>query len=187
MSLAGIRGPVTELNEEGGRWEGTCGSEIPSVVSDSATLWTVSRQAPLSVGFSRQEYRCGLPCPPPRDLPNPGLKPRSLMSPALAGRFFITGTTWETKGEGRREKFLAPHLAASLGVVGTICCHGDFPGGSVVKKLPSSVRDAGDSGSVPGLGRSPGGGNGNPFQYSCLGTPVDRGAWRLQSLCVHCA
>ena len=44
------------------------------------TLWTVARQAPLSMGFSRQEYWSGLPCPPPGDLPNPGIKPRS---PAL--------------------------------------------------------------------------------------------------------
>ena len=51
----------------------------------------------------------------------------------------------------------------------------DFPGGSVVKNLPAS---AGDSGSVPGLGRLPGEGNGNPLQYSCLGNPVERGAWR---------
>ena len=41
------------------------------------TLWTVARQAPLSTGFSRQEYWSGLTCPPPGDLPNPGIKPRS--------------------------------------------------------------------------------------------------------------
>ena len=51
---------------------------------------------------------------------------------------------------------------------------GGFPGGSVVKSLPTS---AGDLGSVPGLGRSPGEGNGNPLQYSNLGNPMDRGAW----------
>ena len=49
-----------------------------SVMSNSATLWTVAHQAPLSMGFSRQEYWGGLPCPPPGDLPNPGIKPRSL-------------------------------------------------------------------------------------------------------------
>ena len=48
-----------------------------------------------------------------------------------------------------------------------------FPGGSAVKNLLASV---GDSGLVPGLGRSPGGEHGNPFQYSCLGNPMDRGA-----------
>ena len=47
-----------------------------SVMSDSATPWTVALQAPLSMGFSRQEYWSGLPCPPPGDLPNPGIQPR---------------------------------------------------------------------------------------------------------------
>ena len=50
-----------------------------------------------------------------------------------------------------------------------------FPGGSVVKNLPANVEDAG---STPGLGRSPGEGNGNSLQYSCLENPMDRGAWR---------
>ena len=49
-----------------------------------------------------------------------------------------------------------------------------FPGGSVLKNLPAN---AGEVGSIPGLGRSPGEGNGNPLQYSCLGNPMDRGAW----------
>ena len=49
-----------------------------------------------------------------------------------------------------------------------------FPGGSVVKSLPAN---AGDSGSIRGSGRSPGEGNGNPLQYSCLGNPMDWGAW----------
>ena len=47
------------------------------------------------MGFSRQEYWSGLPCPPAGDLPDPGIEPTSLMSPALAGRFFITRDTWE--------------------------------------------------------------------------------------------
>ena len=64
-------------------------------MSNCATLWTVALQAPLSMGFSWQEYWSGLPCPPPGDLPNPGIEPTSLMSPALAGGFFTTSTTWE--------------------------------------------------------------------------------------------
>ena len=60
-----------------------------------ATPWTVARQAPLSMGFSRQYYWSGLPCLPPGDLPDPGTKPASLMSPALGGRFFTTSATWE--------------------------------------------------------------------------------------------
>ena len=55
-----------------------------------ATLWTVAHQAPLSMGFSRLGYWSGLLCPPPGDLPDPEIKPISLMSPALAGGFFTT-------------------------------------------------------------------------------------------------
>ena len=57
------------------------------------TPWTVVHLAPLSKGFSRQEYWSGLPCPPPGDLPDPGTEPNSLMSPALAGGFFTTSAT----------------------------------------------------------------------------------------------
>ena len=52
-----------------------------------------------------------------------------------------------------------------------------YPGGSVVKNLPASVGDTGDAGLIPGSGRSPGGGHGNPLQYSCLENCMDRGAW----------
>ena len=63
------------------------------------------------------------------------------------------------------------HTVPSLGLIFKevlICCLG-FPGGSVVKNLPANEGSAGDAGSVPGWGRSPGEGNGNPLQYSCLG------------------
>ena len=60
-----------------------------------ASLWTEAYQAPLSMGLSRKGYWSGLPCPPPGDLPDPGIFPTSLMSLALAGGFFITSTTWE--------------------------------------------------------------------------------------------
>ena len=52
-----------------------------------------------------------------------------------------------------------------------------FPGGPVVNILPVNARDTGDMDMIPGWGRSPGGGNGNPLQYSCLENPMDRGAW----------
>ena len=52
-----------------------------------------------------------------------------------------------------------------------------FSGGSVVKNSPASAGDAGDMGSIPGLGRSPGGVNVKPLQSSCLENPMDRGAW----------
>ena len=60
-----------------------------------ATPWTAARRAPLSMGFSRQKYWSGLPRPPAGDLPEPGIKPTSLPTPAQAGGFFTTITTWE--------------------------------------------------------------------------------------------
>ena len=60
-----------------------------------ATPRTVAHQAPPCMGFSRQEHWSGLPCPPPGDLPDPGVEPLSLRSPESAGRFFTTSTTWE--------------------------------------------------------------------------------------------
>ena len=61
-----------------------------SSVQFFVTLWTVAHQVPLSVGFSRQEYRSGLLCPPSGNLPNPGIEPTSLTSPALTSRFLTT-------------------------------------------------------------------------------------------------
>ena len=109
-----------------------------------ATLWTAAHQAPLSMGFSRQEYWSWLPCPPSGDLPDPGIKPLSLKSLALSGGFFTTSTTWETPW---------------------------------VKKLTANAGDLRDTGSIPGSGRSPEGGHGNPLQYSCLENPMGKGAW----------
>ena len=62
-----------------------------------AALWAVAPQAPLSTGFSRPRYWSGLLCPPPGALPNPGIEPASLVSPVLAGRFFITSVTQEVQ------------------------------------------------------------------------------------------
>ena len=60
----------------------------------------------------------------------------------------------------------------------SISFYGIMESGSVVKNLPANAWASGAMGLIPGLGRSPGGGNGSPFQYSCLGNPMDRGAWR---------
>ena len=68
-----------------------------SPVQLCGTLWTVARQVPLSIGFSRQEYWSGLPCPSPGELPDPEMESASLTSPALAGRFFTTSATWEAQ------------------------------------------------------------------------------------------
>ena len=77
-----------------------------SRVRFSATLWTVARQAPLSMGFSRQEDRSGLPCPPPGDLPDLGIELVSLTSPALAGGFFPL----VPPGKGWGQHYPAPKL-----------------------------------------------------------------------------
>ena len=73
----------------------------------------IARQAPLSMGFSRHEYWSGVPFPPPGDLPDPGVKPASLMSLALEGGFFTTNAIWEASNfylEGKYE-----HSAIRLG------------------------------------------------------------------------
>ena len=73
-----------------------CECKVASVGSQSfETLWTKAHWAPLSMGSSSQEYWRGLPCPPPGDLPNPGIEPTCLTSPASAGGFFTTSTPWE--------------------------------------------------------------------------------------------
>ena len=71
----------------------TCVLSHFSCVQLFVTLWTVACQAPLSMGFSRQEYWNGLPFPPPGDLPDTGVKPVSVMSLALIGGFFTPCAT----------------------------------------------------------------------------------------------
>ena len=88
-----------------------------------------SRQVPLSMGFSRQEYWSGLPCPPPGDLPEPGIEATSLTSLALAGRFFTTSTIWEA------------HPAPYLGWVDGSCHrHRLQRAGRAARDLPASGR-----------------------------------------------
>ena len=71
---------------------------------------------------------------------------------------------WGYKESGTTERLTLTYLHVSI-----------FPGGSVGKEFAYNARD---SGSIPGSGRSPGEGNGNPLQYPCLEDPMDRGAWR---------
>ena len=91
--------------------------------------------------------------------------------------------------------FLSLYFSSSPEATSTMDLAMGFPGGSDGKE---TACNAGDSGSIPGLGRSPGEGNGNPLQYSCLGNPMDRRAWRatvhgvtkswarpLFTLCLH--
>ena len=60
-----------------------------------SALWTIAHKVPLSLGFSRHEYWGGFPCPPPEDLPDPGMETTSPVSPALEGGVFTTSTAWE--------------------------------------------------------------------------------------------
>ena len=87
--------PCRVSNPKQKEMDSALGVRVCSVMSSSTTLWTVAHQAPLSMGFSRQEYWSKLPFPP-GDLPDPGTEPMSSVFPALAGRFFTTEpTTWE--------------------------------------------------------------------------------------------
>ena len=99
---------------------------------------SVTQQAPLSIGFFRQEYWSGLPFSPPETLTKPGTEPTSLKSPALASSFFTTSTTWE----------------AYVSMI------------SWDKFLFLSTCNAGDPCSIPGSGRSAAEGIGYPLQYS---------------------
>ena len=114
-----------------------------------ATPWTVAYQAPPSMGLSRQEYWQGLPFPSPGDLPKPG-------SSALQADALPSEPPWKSKYVGKLP------INASYQVV------------LVVKNPRANVET--DTGSIPGPGRSPGGGHSNTLQYSCLGNPIDRGA-----------
>ena len=66
-----------------------------SVMSDSVASWTIAHQAFLLMEFSRQAHWSWVPFSTPGNLLDPGIKPTSLVSPALAGRFFTTNATWE--------------------------------------------------------------------------------------------
>ena len=125
-----------------------------------ATPWTVAYQAPLSMGFSRQEYWSGVPLPSPGDLPDPGMEPRS---PALHADA-LPSEPPGTSDVSSQLQFC--HLFPAIERMG-------FPCASEGK---ASLCNAGDPGSIPGLGRSPGEASGTPLQYSCLENPMDCGA-----------
>ena len=97
--------------------------------------WNVALQAPLSMEFFQARTLEWVPFPTPGDLPDPGMKPGSPVSSALAGGFFTTAPPG------------MPLLTSTLFMW-------DFPGGLVVKNLPVSAGDAGDVGLTPGSGRS---------------------------------
>ena len=86
-------------------WPLLC-AQMLSHVQLCATPWTVAHQSPLSMGFSRQDSWSGLLCPLPGDLPDPGIKRISPWSPALAGEFFTTCTTWKAQDHQGVPEFL---------------------------------------------------------------------------------
>ena len=104
--------------------------KVASVVSNSATLWTVVHQAPLSMGLSRQEYWIRLPFPSPGDLPNPGIEPASPVPHALAGGVFTT------------EPFGKPHSLFNdlLSLTSFLLCHGMWFSQSFLNYLSSGIR-----------------------------------------------
>ena len=93
MKILGFQLHCTNVNVH--KWGNTCAVHAFYIASDSANLWTIAHQAPLPMGFSRQEYWNGLPCPSPGDLPDPGIEPMSLMSLALAGGLFTPSVSWD--------------------------------------------------------------------------------------------
>ena len=92
------------------------------------TLWTLAHQAPLSMGSSRKEYWSGLPCPPPGDLLDPGIKPVSLTSPALADEFLTISITWEAP-----QVILSPTFSHSQKP------HGRAPGAMILSQSQTPV------------------------------------------------
>jgi len=94
----------------------------------------------------------------------------------------VTISTWPnfTQDVHRHWTTQHLHLQTSLGQFGrTSSSNKGFPGSSGVKNLTANAGDTGNLGLIPGSGRSPGGGNGSPLEYPCLGNPLDRGAWRV--------
>ena len=128
-----------------------------SHVQAFTTPWTVAPQAPLSKRFSRQEYWSGLPFPSSGDFLTQGSKPYACIS--CIGRWiFHHSTTWEAVFKCYTLLCRFETSSHKLG----------FPDGSAVQNLPANAGDARDPGLIPGLGRSPGEGNGNPPLDSCL-------------------
>ena len=146
------------------------------------TLWDPTECSPPGSsghGISRQEHWSGLPFPPPGDLPDPGIKPTSPALQAHSLPWIHLGSLSADKAQTQRPAcassrliFTRRHVILAFTRKLNFRKMG-FPGGSDGK---ASAYNEGDLGSVPGSGRSPGEGNGNPCQYSCLEKPMDGGA-----------
>ena len=157
--------------------------------------WTVARQAPLSMGFSRQDNWSGLPCPPQGDLPDPGMEPRSphWQANSLPSEppekpykecYFDSCFVWKSFAVtlkmplliAKKVSFFSFPTSSSTPTPGfsVIAIYTDgLSGGSEGKASTCNARDLGSN---SGSGRSPGEGNSYPLQYSCLENSTDRGA-----------
>ena len=90
--------------------------------------WTVAPQIPLFMGFSRQEYWSRFPCPSPGGLPDPGIKPMSLLSPTMGGQFFTTSATWKAPQRHTSQQILIsyPMIRQQVNQLSKTRHHGDF-------------------------------------------------------------
>ena len=148
-----------------------------------ATLWTVAHQAPLCTEFSRQEYWRGLPFPSPKSIVTCCCSIIIHFICCFLYFSFIFHVQLENKVVVAKDLpqinnfyFLFPSFSFLLFSTEVDIRIGteSFPGDSVVKNLPAN---AGEASLIPGSGRFSGEGNGNPLQYSYLGSPMERGAW----------
>ena len=154
-----------------------------SIVSDCVRPQDWSPPGSSVMRLSRQEHWSGLPFPPPGDLPNPGVTPASLTSPALAGGFFTTSAAWEAPVSSNplpvgTDLHSDANLAGKLYLVDSYYDLG-FPGGSDGKEPACS---GGDPGSTPGSRRSPGEGKSYPLQCSCLVNSMNRAGLQFMGL-----
>ena len=101
-----------------------------SVMSDPVVVWTVAHQAFLSMEFSRQEYHSGLPFPTPGVLPDTGIEPISLVSPALAGEFFATVPPGRKRCETQQHSVSAPSIPENTLIIANVVIHSFLPCGA---------------------------------------------------------
>ena len=141
-----------------------------SCVQLFVTLSTVACQAPLSMGFSRQEYWSGLPFPPSGDLPDSGIEPATLKSPTLAGGFFTTSVNCCLIIILKKRLFFISFLAIISFYICVIIIliesikESGLPWWLSGKESTCNVGDPRAVGLIPGSGRSPGVRSGNPLQ-----------------------
>ena len=126
-------------------------------MSNSLTPWTVALQAPLSMEFPKQEHWSGLPHPPPGDLPDPGIEHTSLMSPALACRFFTISLRPSREVRGSMT-WDPPHPLALSGAEGIRCTplkSRQVPGSASASLKVSLVTKAGALGTTASSSHRP--------------------------------